>query len=770
MTGRPLIRGSAVAALALALAAGSLPGLLAAAQAAETGTGLALPAPDRYAPVQDTVFFAGDSGYLHRRPTADGSPGPYQWRGYDGSEKPVEGFTGTLPTQYGYYGAGTDVLPVASGSSGQVQLRDMATEESSTLTVPDGQSAIASFSTTVLSVSYDEYWRIDQLHVLRVRDGVTQDLPVTAPDGEAFTEQPVLAGDGRTALIRFRHAYHIGILDLETGAVTTIPTNVAVDDSLKLQAALSPTHVAWYQPGMSGARVVSRGDATGAQTTVAVPRIDSGEATPYVGLAGEWLLTTYRGASGTGGPLLATPLDGGQARTLLTSAQPDLAQIPGGGAVAAGGTTSGDWAVRRVEAAPDGSLALRTLAAVPAQAAQVRGVALAGGLLATKEEDSAAVPSYQVRNVTLGATPAAGQRSYLTEAPRGDVYGQPVGAGDGSVLHLRYDDVAQRDVLVRASGPGDRTEMVPLDQNMAQNTGWRLRDAAGRYAVWGGGSYRWVVDLAAAGGAKTVLSVSQSAVAVWGTKVWTTDGSGGRIESRDLVSGVVSTYAVGADCRIQDMQAAGRWVYWDCAAPDSTGTSALPFGVYDQATGKNIALPQRGKLGDGFVVTHDKGAGKLLLSDFHTGTAAQPRTLADLSVVPGWKNFDVDKFGGGIAWVDGAGATHVEPSGVPTQPLTGMAARTDAAVGLASGDTTWNGSWQLSKPAADGATVLIKRKGRVIRTLDAPTAGAALSAAWDGRLPDGSTAPPGTYTWELNATPKDGQGAALALSGTLTAG
>ncbi|WP_327325637.1 hypothetical protein OG735_26545 [Streptomyces sp. NBC_01210] len=69
----------------------------------------------------------------------------------------------------------------------------------------------------------------------------------------------------------------------------------------------------------------------------------------------------------------------------------------------------------------------------------------------------------------------------------------------------------------------------------------------------------------------------------------------------------------------------GRYVYWDCLLPDSTGDpAAYPFGVHDLVTGTDVSLPVRGELGDGFVVNHDKAAGKLRLSDFHTGTAMAP--------------------------------------------------------------------------------------------------------------------------------------------------
>jgi hypothetical protein len=765
--------------LSLLLAVATVPVLAVspAAHAEDTApAGLVLPAPAKYVPVQDTLYAAGDTGYLHRRETTDGSTPVYQWRGYDGTERTVENFTGKVPGQQGYYGAGTDILPVPIGASGVVELRDPATGESTRLTVPEGQYTVGSFGRTVLTISYNEVWQVDRLHILRVQDGVTVDTPVDPADGERFDRYPVVAGDGQVAVVRFLHGRTLGVLDLATGALTPVSSNVVVDESWNIQAAVSPTHIAWYQQGMSTARVVRRDDPAGAQTAVAVPAAgETGGDIPVVGLAGDWLLTGYRPGAPTeqnpplrrGGPLKAIPLGGGSPVTLLAAAQPDLFQVPGGGAVAVGGADSGDWAVRRVEVAADGGLTLRTLSEVPSRPAVVRGIALSGGQLVTKEEDSAPRPAYLTRKVTLTGTPTAGPRSELTTAPLGDAYGQPLGAGDGSVVHVRHDDTTQRDVLVRATASGARTEVIPFDRNTPATSGRGLRDAAGRYAVYGGGDERVVVDFEAPGGAAVVQRLTTPAAALWGSQLWTTDGTGGRIEARDLVTGTVTAYSVGASCVIRDIQTVGRWVYWDCLGQDVIGgDQSTPFGVYDLATGASVSLPERGELGDGFVVNHDTSAGRLRLTDFHTGTATEPRTLTDLPAVSHWKNYDVDKFGGGVAWLDGTGQAHVVPSGVPAQPLTVTA--TDAPTAYARTDgATWNPQWRLSKPATGGQLV-IKRKTKVVRTLDATAVGAALTARWDGTLADGTRVAAGTYTWQLTATPEDGTGTGLNLTGTLT--
>ncbi|PZT69021.1 hypothetical protein DN402_16955 [Streptomyces sp. SW4] len=113
---------------------------------------------------------------------------------------------------------------------------------------------------------------------------------------------------------------------------------------------------------------------------------------------------------------------------------------------------------------------------------------------------------------------------------------------------------------------------------------------------------------------------------------------------------------------------------------------------------------------------------------------------------------------------------HAAGSGVPTSPLTAIEAGPETSVDLKSAtDARWDGSWQLSKPAAPGARVVIRDAGGdVVRTLDAVQRGAALDAQWDGTRADGTRAHNGPYTWELTAAPEDGHGPELRLDGTIT--
>ena len=363
----PLRHPLAVLALAAATVIAVAPHASASADTVSARTAVASKPTEAVQYVQDSLYAAGDSGYLHRRANADGSPGPYTWRGYDGTERTLDTYSGALPGQYGYYGTGSDtVLASEQYAGGQARLLNPATGAAIDVTVPDGQYVAAAFGSTLITQEYNEVWQAVRLHVLRVSDtgAIVSDLPVDPPGSQFFhKEQTVLAGDDNSALIRFRHATAIGVLDLTTGAITEVSTHATDDDPLRLQAALSPTHIAVYHEGAAQARVVRRDDPAGAQTAVTVPQSSTGTA--FVGLAGEWLLTSYRPPYGTtpgpGGPLLATPLEGGAPSTLLESAEPQIAQVPDGGAVVVGPSADGTWTAQRVTVAPSGKLALQVL-------------------------------------------------------------------------------------------------------------------------------------------------------------------------------------------------------------------------------------------------------------------------------------------------------------------------------------------------------------------------------------------------------------------------
>lgn len=437
----------------------------------------------------------------------------------------------------------------------------------------------------------------------------------------------------------------------------------------------------------------------------------------------------------------------------------------------AGGPSAGDWAVRKVSAGSGGDLVVDAVRDVPAKPGSHGAVTPAAGDLAVQETDANYLPSLYRRHLELdGDTPSAGPRSLVAEPPRGtDGTGGGAGTGafalgDGTFAYPRGSGTEVR------SGADD-----PVTVAAAPESG-RIVDASGRYVVFGhgyvsgSGQYQqYVLDLARPGADQVLLTRPASAAAVWGSTFWTPGPAKGTVTAADLKSGGTETFSLGRECTPTNLQAVGRWVRWTCdASGDPAGS-----GVWDRTTRRMLDVPKGGELGDGYVVLHDETAGKLRLLDFHTVDSVRTRTLADLTGHLSPDCFAVDRFGGGVAYVPGRGepgAMRAVASGVPASPLTAIESAPETALDpQTSPAARWDGSWQLSRPAASGARVVIRdAAGTVVRTLDATGRGAALTAARDGRDSGGTYAHDGTYTWEPTAAPKDGQGPDLRLTGKVT--
>lgn len=333
-----------------------------------------------------------------------------------------------------------------------------------------------------------------------------------------------------------------------------------------------------------------------------------------------------------------------------------------------------------------------------------------------------------------------------------------VGAGNGSFG------------VVFVQGEGDNAGLESVNYRMSGTSHYggtsypagtaKIVDMTGRSWVVNGGStaeqqagmhpsYRATAD---------PVVRKPTAASVWGTTLWAATSTTGALSATDLEQRkVVQTLATGAPCVIKEVRAVGRWLYWNCG---TTGAA----GVYDRTAKKSFTVPSGPALvGDGYLVRHDRTAGKLLLTDFHTGKAAAPRAVADL---PGGKTADqrrltwaVDKFGGDIAYVDAAQSIHIVPSGVPAQPLAKMASDSDQEhIDLKGVDglPSWLGTWQFNKPVTWTYTVK-DWTGRTVRTLKGGS-GTEADVTWDGRTDAGKYTGNGRHTWTLRATAEDGSG------------
>ncbi|MGW0771219.1 FG-GAP repeat domain-containing protein [Streptomyces sp. NPDC002676] len=291
-------------------------------------------------------------------------------------------------------------------------------------------------------------------------------------------------------------------------------------------------------------------------------------------------------------------------------------------------------------------------------------------------------------------------------------------------------------------------------------TGGRFVDTTGRYFVYDAASTgKQYVDAVSTYRTEDVrLTRAVTAASVWGSLLWTPGPGSGAVTAYDLeTKKTVQTVSTGAPCTVKELQVVGRWIYWNCGP-------AGVAGVYDRTAKKNIKVPSGPALvGDGYLVQHDRSAGKLMLTDFHTGTAAAARAVADL---PGGTTADqrrltwtVDKFGGDIAYVGPDQAIRIVPSGVPTQPLAKIESDLDDEYADAKGrngaNTTWDSVWQLNKPA-DWTFRVKDVTGRTERTIKG--SGAAIDLSWDGKTDSGAYAYNGLKTWTLTATAAEGTG------------
>ncbi|MFJ2651837.1 FG-GAP-like repeat-containing protein [Streptomyces sp. NPDC087420] len=325
-----------------------------------------------------------------------------------------------------------------------------------------------------------------------------------------------------------------------------------------------------------------------------------------------------------------------------------------------------------------------------------------------------------------------------------------MGAGNGDVGYVMVSDAGQERVQIHVS-PNSHHGTEPAV------TGAEIVDMSGRYFVYDARSTgkQYIDDVQPYRTTDVRITRPVVAASVWGTQLWTAGATAGAVTATDIkTKKTVESLSTGSGCVIKELRAVGRWVYWNCG-----GTNGRA-GVYDRTAKKSVAVPPGPALvGDGYLVQHDRTAGKLLLTDFHTGTSAAPRPIADL---PAGNTADqrrltwaVDKFGGDIAYVGPDHGIHIVPSGVPSQPL----ARTESDVAddyLDVKHNGWNSTWEFSEPVAWTFTVK-DAGGRTVRTLTGAGTAEA-DVAWDGKTGAGVYAYNGAYTWTLTATPAEGAG------------
>ncbi|WP_107528768.1 hypothetical protein, partial [Streptomyces sp. Ru72] len=684
MAQHTLRSGCIAVAATFALTSGVLP-LTAATASADTPTETVIPAALLHNPPGDVVVFAGTGGFLHRSDTQS----TYVWTKYAGApDIPMPEVKSNSPLP-GYWGAGSDI--VATPSTDGYHLHDMDSGTTTTITPGAGQSYLGTFGSRLLTVTKAADGTVAGFHVLGMADGQQTDTPVTGWPEDATLQAVVMAGDADSVVLRYTESTNgttesrLALVDLATGAVTPVTGTLAP----YARVVLSDKYIAsysWYgADGIGSAgqvHVVSRSAPGGPESVIQVPPAPLGSGYSsglrFMGIAGDSLLMTYSVShSGAytendvlGYPLYAMPLSGSTTVTpVLGHANMNTVRQAPGGVVAVGGSSATDWAARLFTAGPDGTPVGTAVDSDPAVPAPLDGLALGNRELFMIRRLSAGGDYVYDRTVQLGSPPSYGAEWYFgqpfapTDCDSTATCNSPIATGDGNISQLWSNANAQGDA-VTVQSPGSSAVLVTPGA-----TGGTLIDAEGRYVVYNGGSTnkQYIGDADAGGNSHVLFSRPVTAAALAGSTVWVPGTTAGTLTQIDLTTRrTVQSIATGAPCVPSELQSAAQhWVYWSC------GTSG-PAGVWDLATGKDIPVPAGlAQLGDGFVVEHDTAAGKLTFTDVHTDTAV----TSDLADLPGGPVADdrrvtwaVDKYQGGIAYVDSGKNIHLVDPHIPASP------------------------------------------------------------------------------------------------------
>ncbi|MFI7499632.1 FG-GAP repeat domain-containing protein [Streptomyces sp. NPDC049687] len=667
------------------------------------------------------------------------------------------------PEGYSSYAtAGGDVLAYRY-ADGRVDLWNAADGTTRTIRTPDGLTLLTAYRDLAVayrSVRDDSGTVVDrEMHLLFPQDdGSTRDVPVTGvPEGYVLGQPKGGDADGLLFLAGKANGPYVSVMvDRRTGEVRswTQPRS-----KVYLRAQVTAEHVVLFNLDDPTVQVFSRSDLSAAPVEVT---LDGGGANPAQDLAvvGDWLVTR------PGTAVIAKPVAGGPSTTLLPASNPHVSAALDGGALAVGRTAAAqdDWGVQRIQPGPDGSPVVTQVKALPKPPYEIQGLSLDQGRLVVADPSRAGVRDTYGRTVAATGTPTFGARSsfdgtdtLVGSCPVTDVgCSQLFGTADGRTAWLERES-GQYDRL-RVNGPGQYDfweRSVPA--------GGRITDVSGAYLIYTTAAQQYVYKLDDA--AAPAVTRTPGPAALSGDVLWTAGATPGTVTAYDLTARkTVETLTTDAGCSPTELQALGRWLYWNC------GDTA---GVYDRMAKKSVPVPaDEAELGDGYVVTHDKRAGKLRLTTVADGTAAS-RVIGDLpdtGVSQRGVRWTVDESGANAAYVDGEEQVHLVPSGVAQQPLHALGPVWKAGTvdtGLTDPAFYPLTTVLLSKPAASRQlTVRDKATSKVVDTEDGGPARGELRVGWDG-VNGTKILPNGSYTWTLSVTPADGVGAALTTQGTV---
>ncbi|NBM17083.1 VCBS repeat-containing protein [Streptomyces sp. GC420] len=665
---RRRLLGRARAAMAVALAAGTLGAVPAGTAPAVGEDEIVLPAADRTATRNPVFRGFGDTGVLSSPEGAGG----LRWTDYaTGRTRDVTEFAGTQQPNALAQSDTTFTLSTDAEGRRVVRFRAIGSgADRGTVTVPTGLAYAGTAGEGVVVAYRGNLANVREVHLLRAAaEGGTDDTMLTGWPADAKL-LAISEGDDRSLLMRYRvptedpavFLDQLVLVDVRDGSWSKVL------DRYKAGAArlpfLSEDYVGWWYPG-SGARLLRRDALDGPVTAVPGPGTEG--KTEFTVIGDDVVVATYGEETRA---VLTRPLtDAGEWRTLLPQMSGWIDESADGSAIAVGGPGKADWGVHRLAEAPDGQIVAAELMDLPPVPAPVDGLSLANGTLAWTDQTSS--PAHDVmfntRTVSADAAPRVGpvRQAGGWVKPCQIQYAcvRLVGAGDGSVV---YSDLDSSQWIHRRTPTGEvQTLTVPGFYG-------EVEAAQGRYTLLSGGTSRkqFVVDWTQS---KVVSTRTADAAALWDRQLWTTTPTAGHLSMSRLGSTVPAVDVnVGSACVPSELQVNGRFVYWACAAQGKAG-------VFDRSRGRSVAVPKGDALlADGFLVRHDNARGKLVRTDVRSGRAVSA-DVADLpaasSLWPEGTTSDrrirwtLDPYGNRVVFVDAEERIHILTAGSLAAPV-----------------------------------------------------------------------------------------------------
>ncbi|MBQ1093056.1 VCBS repeat-containing protein [Streptomyces sp. B93] len=652
---------------------------------------------------------------------------------------------------------GTDVLAYKY-SDGRVDFWDATDGTTRSLRVPDGLGYLTSYDNLTIgfrSITGDDGKATREMHLLTPGpDGTTADTQVRGgPAGLTLG----FATGADAEMLYFRAAVDgqagMAAVDRDTGEVRGwsggLPSGYG-------RLSLGGGHV--VVSGLTKAEVlVFPRDLSGEPARITLAGAQDGlNATHGLAVVGDWLVNGVL-------TMTAQPITGGAPVTLLRSAKQGTVAAPGSTAVRIG-TGADGWGIQRVTPAPDGGPPVVTqVKPLPKPPVEIQGLSLDQGRIVGRDVGPLRLTTWG-RTVAPTGTPTFGERTLFTSATWADACAatdvacqQVQGTADGRTVWLTHDGTTDR---IRVAGPEADTAW----ERALLPPGGRITDVSGRYVLHTSPTRQDVYRIGDS--AAPAVSRTPRPAALSGNTLWSTSTTPGTVTAYDLTARkTTETLTTDAGCAPTELQALGRYLYWTCDGR---------AGIYDRTARKSVSVPaDEARLGDGYVVTHDKQAGKLIL----TTAAGDSRVIGDLpdtGVSQRDVRWTVDEAGANAAYVDDQGQVHLVPSGVPQQPLRLLdparnATYVDArSLGVTPGRLT---TLLLSKPSANWRlTVRDPATGKTVDTRSGGAARGELTVGWHGDDPTrggDASLPNGRYDWTLSVTPADGTGAALTVKGSV---